>query len=67
MFFLRSGTYKAFAERFVGNNLTVLTHSLVTKVLIEEGRATGVEIDRFSDLMLKIWHSIYTLKGLGKG
>ena len=50
MFFLRSGTYKAFAERFVGNNLTVLTHSLVTKVLIEEGRATGVEIDRFSCL-----------------
>jgi len=45
----RSGTYKAFAERFVGNNLTVLTHSLVTKVLIEEGRATGVEIDRFGE------------------
>ena len=48
--FSRSGTYKAFAERFVGKNLTVLTHSHVTKVLVEDGRATGVEIDRFSNL-----------------
>ena len=46
--FPRSGTYKAFAERFAGQNLTVLTHAHVTKVLIEAGRATGVEVDRGS-------------------
>ena len=47
MYLFRSGTYMAFAERFVGKNLTVLTHSHVTKVLVEDSRATGVEIDRF--------------------
>ena len=46
--FLRSGTYKAFAERFAGQNLTVVTHAHVTKVLIEAGRATGVKVDRWS-------------------
>ena len=46
-------------------NVIITIH--INKVLVEDGRATGVEIDRFSDLMLKIWHSIYTLKGLGKG
>ena len=34
----RSGTYKAFAERFVGKNLTVATYSHVTKVLVEDGQ-----------------------------
>jgi choline dehydrogenase-like flavoprotein len=45
----RSGTYWAFAERFAGGNLTVLTHSHVTRVLLEDGRAVGVEVDRFGD------------------
>ena len=45
----RSGTYRAFAERFVGGNLTVLSHGHVTRVLVEGGRAVGVEVDRFGD------------------
>ena len=32
----------------------MLTHSHVTKVLVEDGRATGVEIDRFSYLVFLI-------------
>ena len=47
----RSGTYRAFAERFAGGNLTVLTHCHVTRVLLEEGRAVGVEVHRFGRRM----------------
>ena len=43
----RSGTYRAFAEPFAGGNLTVLTHGHVTRVLLEDGRAVGVEVERF--------------------
>ena len=45
----RAGAYEAFAEQFVGGNLTVMTHAHVTRVLIEEGKAVGVEVDRFGD------------------
>ena len=37
----RAGTFEAFAEQFVGGNLTVMTHAHVTRVLVEEGRAGG--------------------------
>ena len=45
----RAGAFEAFAEQFVGGNLTVMTHAHVTRVLVEEGRAVGVEVDRFGD------------------
>ena len=45
----RAGTFEAFAEQFVGGNLTVMTHAHVTRVLVEEGRAVGVEVERFGD------------------
>ena len=48
----RVGAFEAFAEQFVGGNLTVMTHAHVTRVLIEEGRAVGVEVDRFGDRLL---------------
>jgi choline dehydrogenase len=45
----RSGTFRAFAERYVGGNLTVLPNSQVTRVLVEQGRAVGVEVSRFGE------------------
>mgnify|MGYP002628322036 FL=1 len=45
----RSGTYRAFAERYAGGNLTVLPYSQVTRVLVEQGRAVGVEVSRFGE------------------
>eukprot|EP00092_Neocalanus_flemingeri_P022557 GFUD01024459.1.p1 GENE.GFUD01024459.1~~GFUD01024459.1.p1 ORF type:complete len:369 (-),score=71.68 GFUD01024459.1:368-1438(-) len=45
----RLGTFKAFAEKFDGHNLTVLTHSHVNKVIMEEKRVVGVELTRFGD------------------
>ena len=43
----RSGTFKAFAEKFVGNNLTLLTYSHVNRVVMDGKQAVGVEISRF--------------------
>ena len=45
----RAGAYEAFAEKFAGGNLTVMTHAHVTRVLIEDGKAVGIEVDRFGD------------------
>ena len=42
----RAGTFRAFAEPFVGGNLTLSTHSHVTLVIIEDGKAVGVELVR---------------------
>ena len=43
----RSGTFKAFAEKFVGNNLTLLTHSHVNRIVMNGKQAVGVEVTRF--------------------
>jgi choline dehydrogenase len=43
----RLGTFRLFAERQAGKNLTVLPHSLATRLLVEAGRAVGVELLRF--------------------
>eukprot|EP00092_Neocalanus_flemingeri_P004698 GFUD01005063.1.p1 GENE.GFUD01005063.1~~GFUD01005063.1.p1 ORF type:complete len:608 (-),score=134.10 GFUD01005063.1:206-2029(-) len=45
----RTGTFKAFAEKFVGSNLEVLTYSHVNKVVLEDKRAVGVELSRFGN------------------
>ena len=43
----RSGTFKSFAEKHVGSNLMLLTHSHVTKIVMEGKQAVGVDILRF--------------------
>jgi len=43
----RTGTYKAFAEQYVGDKITVSTFSHVNKVVLEGKKAVGVELTRF--------------------
>jgi choline dehydrogenase-like flavoprotein len=43
----RPGTFQAFAEKYVGTNLSVMTYALVRRVVFEEKRAMGVEVSRF--------------------
>lgn len=43
----RTGTFIAFAEKYVGGKLSVLTHAHVNKVIIEGSTAVGVEVSRF--------------------
>jgi len=43
----RTGTYKAFAEEYTGNLLTVLTFANVNKVIFKDNKAVGVEVSRF--------------------
>jgi len=43
----RTGTFKAFAEEFSGDKLTVATFSHVNKVILDGKRATGLEVARF--------------------
>ena len=43
----RTGTFRAFAEKYVGDKLSVLTHAHVNKVIIEGSTAVGVEVSRF--------------------
>ena len=43
----RPGAYRSFAEEQVGPNLTVLQYSHVTRVVVEGGRATGIQLTRF--------------------
>ena len=38
---MRPGTFKTFAEKFVGHNLTVMTYSHVCKVLLQEKKCLG--------------------------
>jgi len=45
----RTGTFKAFAEEFVGDNLTVATFSHVNKVVLDGKRVVGVELTRFGN------------------
>ena len=40
----RTGTFRAFAEKHVGERLRVLTHAHVNKVIIEDKTARGVEV-----------------------
>jgi len=47
---VRSGTFKSFAEKHVGNNLVVLTHSHVNRVVMEGKKAVGVELTRFGNI-----------------
>jgi len=42
----RPGTYKSFAEKFEGGNLTLADFSQATKILMEDGKAVGVEMVR---------------------
>ena len=42
----RTGTFRAFAEKYVGDKLTVLTHAHVNKVIIEDNTAVGVEVSQ---------------------
>ena len=42
----RPGTFKEFAEPYVGSGLTVSPYSQVTRVLVEGGAAVGVELVR---------------------
>jgi len=42
----REGAFKAFAEPYIGRNLTILDHSHVTRLLLEDGLAVGVEVLR---------------------
>ena len=44
---VRTGTYKAFAEKESSNNLTVLTFAHASKLLFEGKTAVGVEVIRF--------------------
>ena len=46
----RPGTYKAFAEKFVGENLDVMTFTHVRKVMFEGKRAVGIEVSRFGNI-----------------
>ena len=43
----RTGTYKAFAERESGKNLTVLTFAHASRLLFDGSKAVGVEVTRF--------------------
>jgi len=43
----RTGTFKAFAEEFLGDKLTLATFSHVTRVVLEGKRAVGLEVVRF--------------------
>ena len=43
----RTGTFKSFAEKHVGSNLVLLTHSHVNKIVMEGKKAVGVELTRF--------------------
>ena len=40
----RTGTYKAFAEQYAGDLLTVLTYANVNKVIFKDKEAVGVEV-----------------------
>lgn len=42
----RPGTYKSFAEKYAGGNLTLADYSHATRVLVEDGVAVGIEIVR---------------------
>ncbi len=49
---LRLGTYKSFVQPILGKvNLTVLPHAMVSRVLIEGGRARGVRLERFGETL----------------
>eukprot|EP00092_Neocalanus_flemingeri_P060604 GFUD01072680.1.p1 GENE.GFUD01072680.1~~GFUD01072680.1.p1 ORF type:complete len:254 (-),score=51.34 GFUD01072680.1:335-1036(-) len=43
----RTGTFKAFAEKFVGKDLTLITHGHVNRILMDGKHAIGVEVTRF--------------------
>merc|ERR1719481_1556640 len=43
----RTGTFKSFAEKHVGSNIVLLTHSHVNKIVMEGKKAVGVELTRF--------------------
>ena len=43
----RTGTFKSFAEKHVGNHLVLLTHSHVNKIVMEDKKAVGIELSRF--------------------
>ena len=46
---MRPGTFKTFAEKFVGRNLTVMTYSHVCKVLLTGKIVIGIEVKRFGN------------------
>jgi choline dehydrogenase len=43
----RLGAYRTFAEPHSGENLRVVPYCHARRVLLEAGRATGVEVERF--------------------
>ena len=52
----RSGTFKSFAEKHVGNNLMLLTHSHVTKIVMEGKQLLGwrfYALDKLKDISLR--------------
>ena len=48
---VRTGTFKAFAERESGKTLRVLTYAHATRLLLDESRAVGVELVRFGETL----------------
>ena len=44
----RTGTFRAFAEKHVGDKLSVLTHAHVNKVIMQDKKAVGVEVSDFN-------------------
>jgi len=44
---MRPGTFKSFAEKFVGPNLTVMTFTTAQRVILEDKKAVGIEVSRF--------------------
>ena len=46
----RPGTFKAFAEKYEGTTLSVMTFTHVRKVLLDKKRAVGIEVSRFGSV-----------------
>jgi len=46
----RPGTFKTFAEKYVGTTLTVMTFTHVRKVVFDKMRAVGIEVSRFGTI-----------------
>jgi len=49
---IRSGTFKAFAEKHVGRKLTLLDHCHVNRIIMDGKKAVGVEVSRFGNLAM---------------
>ena len=47
---LRTGTFKAFAEKYVGDKISLLTFAHVNKIIMKDKTAVGVEVSRFGQI-----------------